>query len=103
MTSYISQIYQSCHFSTQQMGLSGATVGVQPMPQQQQHLQQQYQQHFQQKQYQQQQQWAEAQKKAAEEQKKMYEQIMKQRQFDEQKMRLQAFSSSKKVCVFLFW
>ncbi|XP_027236056.2 synergin gamma isoform X1 [Penaeus vannamei] len=99
MAPQVANWQQQQFMAAQQMGLSGATVGVQPMPQQQQHLQQQYQQHFQQKQYQQQQQWAEAQKKAAEEQKKMYEQIMKQRQFDEQKMRLQAFSSSKKMPV----
>ncbi|XP_042870787.1 synergin gamma-like isoform X3 [Penaeus japonicus] len=99
MAPQVANWQQQQFMAAQQMGLSGATVGVQPMPQQQQHLQQQYQQHLQQKQYQQQQQWAEAQKKVAEEQKKMYEQIMKQRQFDEQKMRLQAFSSSKKMPV----
>nr|XP_045605516.1 synergin gamma-like [Procambarus clarkii] len=84
-----------------------STVGVQPLTQQQQHFNQQvqYQHHLQQQQhlhqqhYQHQHQWVEAQKKAVEEQKKLFGQMMKQRHFDEQKMRLKAFDSSKKVGV----
>ncbi|XP_071535793.1 uncharacterized protein [Panulirus ornatus] len=84
-------------FVAGKMAVSSAPVGVQPLTQQQQQ-QQQYQQHLQQQQFQQHH-WLEVQKKAAEEQKKLYEQMMKQRQFDEQKMRLRAFSSTKKAGV----
>ncbi|KAK7072145.1 hypothetical protein SK128_018250 [Halocaridina rubra] len=84
-----------------QMGVASSAVGVQPIlqPHQQQHGFHPYQQHLQlnqQQQYQQQHHWVEAQKKAAEEQKKFYDQMLKQRQFDEQKMRLKAFSNTKK-------
>lgn len=83
-----------------QMSLVGNPIGLQPLPRQQQ--QQQQAQHFQQfpqhlQHSQQQQQWVEAQRKAAEDQKKLYDQMMKQRHFDEQKMRLKAFNASKKV------
>ena len=49
---------------------------------------------------QQQQQWYEAQQKAVEEQKK---QFMKQRQFDQQKQKLKAFSTSKAKVNILFY
>ncbi|XP_064078799.1 synergin gamma-like isoform X4 [Macrobrachium nipponense] len=91
--------WQQQQYIAAQMGMaSAAAVGVQPMPQQQQqgfHQYQQPQQLYPQQHYQQQQ-WIEAQKKVAEEQKKFYDQMMKQRQFDEQKMRLKAFSNSRK-------
>ncbi|XP_068249106.1 synergin gamma-like [Palaemon carinicauda] len=91
--------WQQQQYIAAQMGMANAAaVGVQPMPQPQQqgfHQYQQPQQLYPQQHYQQQQ-WIEAQMKAAEEQKKLYDQIMKQRQFDEQKMRLKAFSNSKK-------
>ncbi|KAK3868889.1 hypothetical protein Pcinc_025747 [Petrolisthes cinctipes] len=84
-------------FVASQMSLAGNPVGIQPLPRHQQQQQQpqhfqQYPQHLQHSQ----QQWMEAQRKAAEDQRKLYDQMMKQRQFDEQKMRLKAFNASKK-------
>ncbi|XP_045106919.1 synergin gamma-like isoform X3 [Portunus trituberculatus] len=87
------QQQQQQHFMAQQAGLAGAPMGVATLTQQQQQQQQQqFPQHLQQ-------QWMEAQRRAAEEQRKYYDQMMKQRQFDEQKMRLKAFSASKKTGV----
>ncbi|XP_042239655.1 synergin gamma-like isoform X1 [Homarus americanus] len=104
---HITNWHQQQFMAAKQMGISSAPVGVQPLSQQQhnqlqqQHFnsQQQYQHHLQQQQQHLQQQWVEVHKKAAVEQKKLYEQLIKQRQFDEQKMRLKAFSSSKKAGV----
>lgn len=80
-----------------QMSLVGNPVGLQPLPRQQQQQQAQHFQQFPQHLQHTQQQWVEAQRKAAEDQKKLYDQMMKQRHFDEQKMRLKAFNASKKV------
>lgn len=79
------------------MSMVGNPVGLQPLPRQQQQQAQHFQQFPQHLQHSQQQQWVEAQRKAAEDQKKLYDQMMKQRHFDEQKMRLKAFNASKKV------
>lgn len=85
------QQQQQQHFMVQQAGMAGGPMGVATLTQQQQQ-QQQFPQHLQQ-------QWMEAQRRAAEEQRKYYDQMMKQRQFDEQKMRLKAFNASKKTGV----
>lgn len=90
------QQQQQQHFLAQQAGLAGM-MGIATLTQQQQQQHQQQQQNYPPQHVQQQ--WMEAQRKAAEDQRKLYEQMMKQRQFDEQKMRLKAFNASKKTGV----